>query len=72
VAASKQARWGYAETVREGVFTEPEPGAPGVEMALRALPEEYDGWLIIEVDRSTRPTAEESVRLCGAWVRGQQ
>ena len=72
VAASKQARWSYAQTVRAGVFTEPEPGSPGVERALRALPAGYDGWLIIEVDRGTRPTAEESVRFCGAWVRGEQ
>jgi inosose dehydratase len=71
VAASKRAGWGYAQTVRAGVFTEPEPGSPRVAAALGALPERYDGWLVIEVDRGTRPTAEESVRICGAWARGQ-
>ncbi|MFD1538884.1 sugar phosphate isomerase/epimerase family protein [Nonomuraea guangzhouensis] len=68
---AEQARsegWDYRRTVLAGLWSEPGQGDADVDGFLRALPEDFDGWLIVEVDRGAQATPEDSVRLCGAWA----
>jgi inosose dehydratase len=39
-----------------------------IEAVMNALPREFDGWIVIEVDRGTTPTPEESINMSGAWL----
>ncbi|MER5789273.1 sugar phosphate isomerase/epimerase [Streptomyces sp. NPDC001980] len=67
-AQAREAGWDYRKTVLAGLWSEPGHGNADIEGFVGALPEDFDGWLIIEVDRGARPTPEESVRLCGEWA----
>ena len=70
VAAQGKANgWDYRKTVRSGLWVEPGHASVDIAGTLAALPADFDGWLIIEVDRGDRPTPEDSVRLCGDWAR---
>lgn len=60
--------WDYRRTILAGLWSEPGHGDADVDGFLRALPEDFDGWLIVEVDRGAQATPEDSVRLCGAWA----
>jgi inosose dehydratase len=60
--------WDYRRTVLAGLWSEPGHGNADVDGFLQALPPDFDGWLVIEVDRGAQPTAEDSVRLCGEWA----
>jgi inosose dehydratase len=71
LAVAERARtegWDYRTTVLAGLWSEPGHGNADVDGFLQALPTDFDGWLVIEVDRGARPTAEDSVRLCGEWA----
>lgn len=61
--------WDYRRTVLSGLWVEPGRASADIAGTLAQLPADFDGWLIIEVDRGDQPTAEESVRLCGEWAR---
>ncbi|MGY0056721.1 sugar phosphate isomerase/epimerase family protein [Streptomyces sp. LZ34] len=67
-AKAREAGWDYRKTVLAGLWSEPGRGNADIEGFVGALPEAFDGWLIVEVDRGARPTPEESVRLCGEWA----
>ncbi|MGV9850734.1 sugar phosphate isomerase/epimerase family protein [Streptomyces sp. NPDC003442] len=67
-ARAREAGWDYRKTVLAGLWSEPGHGNADIEGFVGALPDDFDGWLIIEVDRGARPTPEESVRLCGEWA----
>jgi inosose dehydratase len=58
----------YRGSVLAGLWSEPGHGGADIDGFVRALPEDFDGWLIIEVDRGAQQTPEESVRLCGQWA----
>ncbi|MGW3567964.1 sugar phosphate isomerase/epimerase family protein [Streptomyces sp. NPDC000941] len=65
---AREAGWDYRKTVLAGLWSEPGHGNADIEGFVGALPDDFDGWLIVEVDRGARPTPEESVRLCGEWA----
>ncbi|MEV6590156.1 sugar phosphate isomerase/epimerase family protein [Streptomyces acidicola] len=67
-AEARKAGWDYRRTVLAGLWSEPGHGNADIEGFVGALPDDFDGWLIVEVDRGARPTPEESVRLCGEWA----
>ncbi|WP_328504613.1 sugar phosphate isomerase/epimerase [Streptomyces sp. NBC_00457] len=67
-AKAREAGWGYRRTVLAGLWSEPGHGNADIEGFIGALPEDFDGWLIVEVDRGAQPTPEQSVRLCGEWI----
>lgn len=67
-ARAREAGWDYRRTVLAGLWSEPGHGNADIEGFVGALPDDFDGWLIVEVDRGARPTPEESVRLCGEWA----
>jgi inosose dehydratase len=68
-AQGRREDWDYRTTVRAGLWAEPGQASADLASILAALPETFDGWLIIEVDRGAQATPEESVRLCGAWAQ---
>ncbi|MFD3589843.1 sugar phosphate isomerase/epimerase family protein [Streptomyces sp. NPDC058683] len=70
-AQAREAGWDYRKTVLAGLWSEPGHGNADIESFIGALPDDFDGWLIIEVDRGARPTPDESVRLCGEWAARQ-
>jgi inosose dehydratase len=61
--------WDYRKTVLAGLWAEPGHASVDIPATLQALPESFDGWLIIEVDRGAQATPEDSVRLCGQWAQ---
>ncbi|MFF1400992.1 sugar phosphate isomerase/epimerase family protein [Streptomyces sp. NPDC058287] len=62
--------WGYQETVVNGLWVE--PGRGGLELAdiVGRLPADFDGWLMVEVDRPDIADAHESAVASAAWMRG--
>lgn len=65
---SREERWDYRKTSRAGIWTELGTGDMNVDGVFKALPEDFDGWVVIEVDRGTTPTPEESINMCGSWL----
>ncbi|MFF7467753.1 TIM barrel protein [Streptomyces sp. NPDC008092] len=61
--------WTYQQTVLAGLWAEPGHASVDIPATLAALPDTFDGWLVIEVDKGAQATPEESVRLCGEWAR---
>ncbi|MEK6310456.1 MAG: sugar phosphate isomerase/epimerase [Curtobacterium sp.] len=59
---------GYRETVQAGLWTEPGKGDAAIDDVLDALPVDFDGWVVVEVDRGSVPPSE-SVRDSGAWLQ---
>jgi inosose dehydratase len=68
-AQGRQADWDYRATVRAGLWAEPGQASVDIAAVLDALPASFDGWLIIEVDRGSQASPEESVVVCGQWAR---
>ena len=58
----------YFDRVRDGLLTEPGRGDVDNDAVLAALPHEFDGWVIIEVDQPDGLSADESARLSAEWV----
>lgn len=67
-AQAKREDWDYRKTVLAGLWSEPGHGNADVDAFVAALPDDFDGWLVIEVDRGAQETPEESVRQCGEWA----
>lgn len=57
----------YRTAVDRGIFREPGLGDLDIDGALAALPESWDGWVIVEVDRATM-APEESAAASWKWV----
>jgi inosose dehydratase len=68
-AQGKQADWDYRATVRAGLWAEPGQASVDIAAVLDALPASFGGWLIVEVDRGSLASPEESVVVCGQWAR---
>jgi inosose dehydratase len=68
-ARGKTEGWDYRTTVRNGLWAEPGQASADLDSVIAALPADFDGWLIIEVDRGAQATPAESIRLCGEWAR---
>ena len=62
------ARGSYFDRVKHGLLTEPGRGDVDNDAVLAALPQEFDGWVIIEVDQPDGLSADESARLSAEWV----
>jgi inosose dehydratase len=58
----------YRSAVGLGVWAEPGYGDGNVDDVLAALPDEFDGWVVIEVDRGSTPDPDESMRRCADWL----
>lgn len=66
-AASRRTPTSYREATDRGLFLEPGLGGMDLVGTLAALPDGFDGWIIIEVDRASMdPTASAAVS--AAWV----
>lgn len=61
----------YRQTVAAGIWTEPGNGDMDTEGILGALPAAFGGWIVVEVDRGSTPTPEESINRCGEWLASQ-
>lgn len=59
----------YSGTVyAENVWTEPGHGDVNFDAVLAALPADYDGWFVVEVDNPDRKSKEESAAESARWV----
>jgi inosose dehydratase len=59
----------YREVVVAGVWVEPGRGELDLRGAIEALPADFSGWAIVEVDRPDLPTPQESARASAEWTR---
>jgi inosose dehydratase len=66
---AKREDWDYRKTVLAGLWVEPGHASVDIPATLQALPDSFDGWLIVEVDRGAQATPEDSVHLCGQWAQ---
>jgi sugar phosphate isomerase/epimerase len=66
-AASRTHPTDYRSTVDRGLFLEPGLGDLDLDGCLAALPEDFGGWIIIEVDRASMDP-DESVHVSRRWV----
>jgi sugar phosphate isomerase/epimerase len=60
-AASRATPTSYDATVDRGLFLEPGLGGVDLEGVIAALPREFSGWLIIEVDRASMDPFESAL-----------
>jgi len=58
----------YRDVVREGVWAEPGLGDLDLVGFLAALGAGFEGWAVVEVDRPSMGSPEESIEACGRWV----
>jgi inosose dehydratase len=68
-ALGRSGEWDYRRTVLAGLWTEPGYGDVNIPGIMAALPSGFDGWFVLEVDRGSTPTPEESIDRCAAWLR---
>lgn len=66
-AQSRAVPSGYAATTDAGIFLEPGLGTMDLPGMLGALPEDFGGWIIVEVDRASMDPFE-SAKVSWAWV----
>jgi inosose dehydratase len=59
----------YKEVVAQDLWAEPGLGDLDLEAFLGALPDGFDGWIVVEVDKPSLPTPEESVAASASWVQ---
>lgn len=57
----------YRSTVRAGFWTEPGSGDANIDDVLAAAGQDFDGWVVVEVDRGTT-APEDSILRCGVWL----
>ncbi|MET7662726.1 sugar phosphate isomerase/epimerase [Streptomyces sp. NPDC005349] len=62
--------WGYQETVVNGLWVEPGRGGLALADIVGRLPDDFDGWLMVEVDRPDIADPYESAVASAAWMRG--
>jgi sugar phosphate isomerase/epimerase len=58
---------GYSKTTARRFFLEPGRGDLDLDQIVRSLPDTFEGWIIVEVDRTTL-TPFESARLSAQWA----
>jgi inosose dehydratase len=59
---------GYRDVVAAGLWVEPGRGELDLDGFLHALPEDFDGWAVVEVDAPDLPTPQESARASAEWI----
>lgn len=57
----------YNSAVNQGLFLEPGLGDLDLDAILAALPADFGGWIIVEVDRASMDP-DDSARVSGQWV----
>jgi len=69
-AAARAAGADYTRATRVDftVWTEPGRGDVDLLSAIGTLPDDFAGWLIVEVDVPEAPSNLESTEISGAWV----
>jgi inosose dehydratase len=60
---------GYRAVVAAGLWVEPGRGDLDLRGAIGALPADFSGWAIIEVDMPDLPSPQASARACAEWAR---
>jgi inosose dehydratase len=63
---------GYRAVVADGLWAEPGYGDLSFDAIFDAVGRPFDGWAVVEVDKPSLPTPEESVRACAQWVHMQR
>jgi inosose dehydratase len=58
----------YKQVVAQGLWAEPGLGDLDFDAFFAALPQDFSGWLVIEVDKPSLPTPEESIAECARWA----
>jgi inosose dehydratase len=68
--AAREAGAAYHQATREDFTVWTEPGRGDVDLlgAIGTLPDDFTGWLIVEVDVPEAPSNLESTQISGAWV----
>jgi len=61
--------WNYRQTVLAGLWAEPGRGELPLTEILGALPDTFDGWLMVEVDRPDIADPYESATASAQWMR---
>ena len=72
LSVAKQGRagdWDYQRTVLAGLWAEPGRGELPVEEIIGALPADFDGSLMVEVDRPDIIDPYESARVSATWMQ---
>ena len=65
--ASRATPTAYDRATDSGIFLEPGLGGIDLEGVLAALPGDFGGWIIVEVDRASMPPAD-SAKVSSTWV----
>jgi inosose dehydratase len=60
----------YRDVVAAGLWAEPGRGELDLRGAIEALPADFSGWAILEVDKPDLPTPQESARASAEWTKG--
>lgn len=60
---------GYRDVVAAGLWAEPGRGELDLRGAIKALPDDFSGWAILEVDKPDLPTPQESARVSAEWTK---
>ncbi|MEV7605767.1 sugar phosphate isomerase/epimerase [Paenarthrobacter sp. NPDC089322] len=68
-SVARSERLDYKSAIQRVLWTEPGTGDADFNAIFNALPSGYVGWTVIEVDKGNRPTAEESIEVCGKWLK---
>jgi inosose dehydratase len=58
----------YKQVVARGLWAEPGLGDLDLDDFLAALPDGFAGWIVVEVDKPSLPSPEESVAASARWV----
>lgn len=59
----------YKQVVAQGLWAEPGLGDLDLDRFLAALPDDFAGWIVVEVDSPSLPTPEESVAASARWAQ---
>lgn len=62
----------YQQTVMKGLWVEPGLGELDLEAMLAALPSDFGGWLIVEVDRPDISDPFESAKASASWMHARR
>lgn len=58
----------YKQVVAQGLWAEPGLGDLDLSAFLGALPIDFAGWIVVEVDKPSLPTPEESIAASARWA----
>jgi inosose dehydratase len=60
---------GYRDVVSAGLWAEPGRGELDLRGVIEALPRDFSGWAIVEVDKPDLPSPQESAQASADWTR---